>query len=348
MSDPARHVETLPDVSIVIASYDRPEPLKDTLISCVAQTNALGLRLELIVLDNHPAQTARAVVETLALTAPWPLRHVTELTRNMSVLRNRGFAEARGRHVAIIDDDEIAALDWLDQLMGALAAADADIAVGPRLAVFASGSAPAYDPQGRQFVRDLNLADGAMLELTSSSGKPQYGLGTGNSLFRMDRCFPDGIAAMRPEFGDAGGEDAELFARLHRLGRRIVWAAHARVTETVLPHRTTVAYRLIRTRREAQHYVAIYTDAARRPRLTWAILLAKGLTQCLVGAVLAVATLEFGSKRRIAGRLLIAHGLGKLTARRPVGFITEPGGPGQASESPPTCKGSTAPAVGSH
>ena len=328
MSDWPSQDEAPVDVSIVIATYDRPDSLRDTLASCFAQTNALGLRLELVVLDNHPAQTARPLVESLASAAPWPLRHVTELTRNMSTLRNRGFAEARGRQVAIIDDDEVAAPDWLDQLVEALQAGDADIAVGPRLAVFASGAAPGYDPQGRQFVRDLGLPNGALLELTTAAGKPRYGLGTGNSLFHLDRCFPDGVAAMRPEFGDAGGEDAELFARLHRLGRRIVWAALATVTETVSPHRTTVAYRLLRTRREAQHYVAIYTDATRRPRLIWAILTLKGLAQVAAGAALAMATLEFGSLRRIAGRMLIAHGLGKLTARRPVGYIVEPGGPG--------------------
>ncbi|MHB8285483.1 MAG: hypothetical protein ACYDD1_12495, partial [Caulobacteraceae bacterium] len=57
--------------------------------------------------------------------------------------------------------------------------------------------------------------------------------------------------------------------------------------------------------------------------------MAKGLRHCVAGAVLATTSLEFGSKRRIAGRLLIAHGLGKLTARRPVGYIAEPGGPGR-------------------
>lgn len=311
------------DLSIAICTYDRPEGLAATLRSCLGQTNALGLAIEIVVIDNHPSGSARAVVEALATDAAWPLRYVTELTRNMSTLRNRGFAECRGRLVAMIDDDEIAAPDWLDQLVGALRAADADIAVGPRLAKFQDGP-PAYDPSGSQFVRDLHLPDGAMIELTKASGKPQYGLGTGNSLFDVARCFPDGQPAMREAFGDAGGEDAELFTRLHRQGRRIVWAAKAYVTETVAPHRTDVAYRLIRVRRETQHYVSIYLDAARRPALAWATLMAKGLLQLAAGTALAVATFEFGSERRLKGRLLMEHGLGKLIWRRAVGYIAEP------------------------
>jgi succinoglycan biosynthesis protein ExoM len=312
------------DLSIAIATYDRPQTLEHTLRSCLAQANRLGLAIEVVIIDNHPSASARGLVEALRSESPMALRYVTELTRNMSVLRNRGFAESRANLVAMIDDDEVADPAWTDELVGALRRTDADIAVGPRLAVFVDGAPPPYDPTGASFARDLGLADGAVIALTRPCGKPRYGLGTGNSLFRKDRCFGVGQLAMRPEFGDAGGEDAELFTRLYRQGRKIVWAANAIVTESVASHRTSASYRLIRTRREAQHYVAIYLDAARRPRLTWCNLMLKGVAQLTFGAALSMATLEFGSERRIRGRMLIEHGLGKLLRRRPVGYIAEP------------------------
>lgn len=310
------------DVSIVICTYDRADGLAKTLASCLAQTNGLGLKLEIVVIDNHPSGNGRPVVDALSGQSR-PLRYVTELTRNMSTLRNRGFTEAQGEMVAFIDDDEVAAEDWLDHLVGALNRSGADIAVGPRLAIFAAGHPPPYDPEGAQFTRDLKLPDGALVELTTPSGKPRYGLGTGNSLFHKSRCFPDGQEAMRVEFGDAGGEDAELFVRLHRQGRKIVWAAKAYVTETVAEHRTEVAYRLIRTKRETQHYVSIYLDAANRSPLVWATLMAKGVVQVACGASLALLTGELGSKRRLKARLLIAHGMGKLDWNRAVGYIRE-------------------------
>ena len=311
------------DLSIVICTYDRPALLEATLRSCLAQANELELSIEIVVVDNHPSGSGRAVVDALAGAARWPVRYVTELTRNMSTLRNRGFEEARGRLVAFIDDDEVAERDWLDQLVRALRETDADIAVGPRLAIFA-GDAPAYDPTGSQFVRDLGLPDRSLIPLTAPSGKPRYGLGTGNSLFDASRCFPDHEPAMREAFGDAGGEDAELFVRLYGQGRQIVWAAKAVVTETVAPHRTAVTYRLIRVRREAQHYVSIYLDATPRPRLTWFKLMAKGLAQTVVGFVFAAVTFEFGSRRRLTGRAMMEHGLGKLLWKRAVGYIAEP------------------------
>ena len=310
------------DVTVAIATYDRPASLDRTLRSCLAQTNDLGLRFDILVVDNHPSESGRAVVGTLASGAV-PIRYVTDLTRNMSTLRNRAFAESRGELVAIIDDDEVAAADWLDQLVSALRETEAAVAVGPRLAIFSGGAAPAYDPDGASFARDLGLADRAEISLTSPSGKPRFGLGTGNSLFHMRRCVPNGETPMRERFGDAGGEDAELMVRLHRQGRKIVWAAKAFVTETVEPRRTSVAYRMIRTRRETQHYVAIYLDGARHPFLAWTELMLKGAAQLAAGVLITVATAEFLSKRRIRGRLLIEHGLGKLIWLRSVGYISE-------------------------
>jgi len=310
------------DVTVAIATYDRPASLAATLRSCLAQTNALDLHIEILVVDNHPSENGRAVVESLAAAAI-PIRCVTDLTRNMSTLRNRAFAEASGEMVAFIDDDEFAAVDWLDQLVAALRDIGADIAVGPRLARFVDGAAPAYDPNGASFARDLKLADRSLVLLTAPSGKPRYGLGTGNSLFHLARCFPKGEPPMRERFGDAGGEDAELMVRLHRGGRKIVWAAKAFVTETVEPRRTSIAYRMIRTRRETQHYVAIYLDGARNPFRAWSVLMLKGAAQFAAGVLLTVGTGEFLSKRRIRGRLLIEHGLGKLIWRKPVGYISE-------------------------
>jgi glycosyltransferase involved in cell wall biosynthesis len=312
------------DLSIVIATYDRPAHLALTLQSCLSQINDLGLDLEIIVIDNHPSGSGRQVCERLAKDFKRPIRYLVDLTRNMAVLRNRGFSEALGLWLAFIDDDEIADASWTDALVRALQATDADIVVGPRLARFEAGRPPAYDPEGESFVRDLGLADQAEIVLTEPSGKPRYGLGTGNSLFNLARCYVPGHGPMLTAFGDAGGEDAELFVRLHREGRRIVWSTKALVTETVPAHRTTPAYRFLRTRRETQHYVSIYLDGARNRRLAWIVLMAKGLAQTAVGALIAAAAFEFGSESRIAGRLLMAHGLGKLTWTHRVGCITEP------------------------
>jgi succinoglycan biosynthesis protein ExoM len=144
----------------------------------------------------------------------------------------------------------------------------------------------------------------------------------GNSLCRAATCFTD-EDPFDPAFGDAGGEDIEFFMRQHIQGRRLVWAPAARVTEVVPEHRTKVAYRLIRARRETQIYVSTYMAHARHPARIHRSMMVKGLIQAVVGAFFALVTLEFGSERRLAGRLLMTKGMGKLSWRKPVGYINE-------------------------
>ena len=312
-----------PDFSLVVCTYDRPDHLALTLRSCLAQTNARALGIELVVIDNHPTGSGKAVCEAVAGETGKSIRYLTDLTRNMSVLRNRGFAEAQGRWLAFIDDDEVADPAWTDAMAAAFEATGADIVVGPRLARFEAGAPPAYDPTGSQFVRDLHLPDLAEIVLTTASGKPRYGLGTGNSAFNLATCYVPGQGPMREAFGDAGGEDAELFVRLHREGRRIVWAASAYVTETVPAHRTAPAYRFIRTQRETQHYVTISLDQSPSRRVTWMVLMSKGIMQLAAGLLITLLTWEYGSQRRTTGRMLMAHGIGKISWRKPVGYISE-------------------------
>ena len=309
------------DVTVGILTFNRPKGLRETLNSCLNQKNTLNLKIDIIVIDNHPSGNGKEVVDQLC-RPDLRIRYVQDLSRNMSVLRNRGFLEAKAPLVAFIDDDEAAAPDWLDTLVVALHRSNAAIAVGLRSARF-EASPPAYDPAGRMFIRDLQLPDLSAVELVTSWGKPRYGLGTGNSLFILDRCFGDGEPMMRESFGNAGGEDAELFARLYRNGRQIVWTSKALVTETVTPQRTTIAYRLIRTRREAQHYVSIYLDGSTRPRATYIELMFKGLVQVVIGTLIRFICFEDVSKSRIRGRLLCANGMGKLTWRRAVGYLPE-------------------------
>lgn len=310
------------DVTISIATYDRVALLKETIQSCLDQRNALGLRYEILITDNHPSGNAEAMVKEIAAASPIQVRYQQDHTRNMSALRNVGIKQALGDYVAFIDDDEVADPDWLDELIGCLRRTGADFAVGPRLAIFAEGAPPPYDPQALVFERNFNLPSGAPMELVRPDGKTNYGLGTGNSIFRVSTCMTD-AEPFDLTFGNAGGEDVEFFVRLYQRGLKLVWAAKAKVTEVVPAHRTEIAYRLIRTRRESQIHRATYIAAAANPGRIQMELTLKGLIQVALGWLITISTWEFGSKRRLKGRALIEIGKGKISLRKPVGYINE-------------------------
>jgi succinoglycan biosynthesis protein ExoM len=310
------------DLTFSIATYDRPHLLARTLRCCAAQTNRRNLRLEILVTDNHPSGNGAAAVDDVAAETTMPLRYQRETARSMSVLRNAGLKAARGALIAIIDDDEFCGPEWLDALLDARDRTGADIVLGLRLAVFAAGAPPPYDPTGAMFVRDLHLKQDAIIDLVGADGRPAYGVGTGNSLLDAARCCADPEPFDRA-FGNAGGEDVEFFMRLYRAGRVLVWAPDAVVTEIVPEHRTTVAYRLLRARRETQIYVSTHLHYADHKRRAWLVLAAKGAAQMMLGGCITLLTWEFGSTSRLRGRLLTAVGRAKLEHRRPVGYIDE-------------------------
>src|SRR5678816_3502633 len=100
------------DLTISIATYDRPALLERTIRSCLEQRNLLRLRYEILVTDNHPSANGRETTERIAKGAAVPVRYQVEPARNMSILRNAGIKAANGALLAFIDDDEYADPDW--------------------------------------------------------------------------------------------------------------------------------------------------------------------------------------------------------------------------------------------
>ena len=113
MSHPSP-VDDAPGISVVIATYDRPE----ALICCL---DALALQqarrsFEIIVVDNHPQS---------GLTTPLMQRFPAivwrqEITAGLARARNRGIESARGTVIVTTDDDVLPPSDWLQNLTAPL------------------------------------------------------------------------------------------------------------------------------------------------------------------------------------------------------------------------------------
>ena len=100
------------DISIVIPTYRRPEMLRRALASCLVQQDG-GIGFEIVVVDNDAAGSARPVVAAMAQHSAVPLRYVAEPRPGISHARNSGIANAQGRYLAFLDDDEAADPGWL-------------------------------------------------------------------------------------------------------------------------------------------------------------------------------------------------------------------------------------------
>lgn len=94
--------DTLPVVSVVVPTCNRPEMLRATLSSILSQTLH---NLELIVVSDGLDNETRSVVESFDESRVVFIEQPA--AGRPSVPRNRGIALARGQFVALCDDDDV-------------------------------------------------------------------------------------------------------------------------------------------------------------------------------------------------------------------------------------------------
>ena len=101
-------------LSLVIATYNRSALLVGALQSVVAQS-AAPEKWECVVLNNNSTDDTVDRFEEFAAAHPeFNLRMVTEPNQGLSYARNRGIRESEGEYIAIIDDDERIAPEFIE------------------------------------------------------------------------------------------------------------------------------------------------------------------------------------------------------------------------------------------
>ncbi|MCJ2132199.1 glycosyltransferase family 2 protein [Methylobacterium sp. E-045] len=301
----------LTTVSVVICTFNRPALLAEAVRTARAQHLPPGISAEIVVVDNAPDGNAAPVVASLAGGAGLPLRYLAHPVPNISHARNRGVAGTAGALVVFLDDDEWCRPGWLAALVGTALETGADVVFGAVLPDFPDGP-PDWDPTGRPYERRLDQPTGTPMGIRHDAQASGRWIGTGNALLRRDTCLA-GAEPFDPLLGRSGGEDYDLFVRLDRAGRRMVWCGEAVVYEVVPADRTRWDYMVLRNWRGGQQWATIAVRRARRPALAAGRIAIRTLVQLvIVGAAWATSRLrdapDAGSRwlklAQVAGKLL--------------------------------------------
>ena len=291
-------------VSICVATYQRPEGLKRLMagLDRLIFTKLAQPQIEIILVDNDPTCSAKAVFEQLQLQFRWSLKYFSEPQRGISYVRNKAVAEASDAadFILFIDDDEVPEPAWLDELLMAQQAYNADVVAGPSLPFFAVPDTPEWVVKGK-FFEAPRFATGHLL---------QYA-GTNNVLIRaqilraMDKVFDD-------RFAITGGEDTHLFMRLHQTGYKLIWADLAVVHEWIPQSRINVAWILQRGYRSYSTYGLCEKEL--EPLIKVLIRrTSTGSGRIAIGIISLLPAIFLGKSQVVQALLQISRGAGMLS-----------------------------------
>lgn len=211
---------TQPLVTISVCTRNRPEGIRACLESLLLQET--DFPYEIVCVENDVQQKSREIVESFIAPASEKgveLRYFCEPVQNIAGTRNHGMREARGEFVAILDDDEWAASDWLAKLMEVQRETDADAVWGIVKAQF-----PPEYPECMKHVPNLKLfAEAVDLQKI-------WAFCTNNLLLRRT------LTELREpffdlDFGISGCSDAELSCFLDGAGKKMIRTNRAVVYE---------------------------------------------------------------------------------------------------------------------
>jgi glycosyltransferase involved in cell wall biosynthesis len=188
-----------PTVSVVIPTYNHRAYVLQTLDSVFAQTYA---DYEIIVVnDGSPDDTAELL---RPLVEAGRIRYIEQPNAGMGAARNRGIAEARGRYIAVLDDDDLWPPDKLAWQVEALE--------NRPHAVLAYGRSALIKPDGSIYVHEY--PDFPSGEVYTQMLEKSWLISPGMALMRADTMRR--LGGFDPKIW--GADDWDLYIRLAREG----------------------------------------------------------------------------------------------------------------------------------
>jgi len=229
-----------PSIGIVVCipSFRRPQHLRLTLESLASQST--GRRFAVVIVENDALNSGSVPVAAEFLASGrFPGLCVVEPRQGNCHAINAAFETAlatfpKASSLLMIDDDEIAAPDWLELMLRAAETTGADVVGGP---VF-----PDFDDGMKRGLRHHP----AFRPAYDTSGPVPVIYGCGNCLIMRDVFARLADPAFDLRFNFLGGGDTDFFMRCRQAKMKFHWAAEAVITETVPRNRTKSGWLVLR------------------------------------------------------------------------------------------------------
>lgn len=230
-----------PLISVIICTRDRARQLRRALQSlCVCRVPE-DLDWEVLVIDNGSRDGSTAVAGEFQ--GRLPIRLAIEPTPGLSMARNRGTEEARGKWLIWIDDDVVVATDWLRAYYQSAQQYPEAAIFGGVISPCLTGDPVSWLRNGIDHVNDAYAA--RMATIVRGNIRPHtmpYGANFALERSAAKRHPFDTTLGRHPHAPFRGGEELSVIRRILEEGEIGYWVPDAKVTHCIGPERQTEAY----------------------------------------------------------------------------------------------------------
>jgi succinoglycan biosynthesis protein ExoM len=217
-------------ITVCVCTYHRNRLLEKLLRTLSQQLTGGLFDVSVVVVDNDAQGPAEETVSNTKKRLGLDIIYGIEAEHSISAARNHTLRLAKGNHIAFIDDDEFAPIDWLLTMYHAIQTFDVDGALGPVI--------PFFEQHPSQWLIKSGLCErpvirtGTLLHWNDTR--------TGNALLRRD-VFDRNNLCFELKYRTSGS-DKEFFREAMYRGCRFIAVQEAPVYEVVPPERQTKGY----------------------------------------------------------------------------------------------------------
>lgn len=212
-------------VSVVIATYNRPDALRQTLADLAAQTR---LADEVIVVDQSRDEQGRPLDQGAALPALPGLRYLGQSPPNAQRARNQAIREARGDLLVFVDDDVRMPPDFIANHLNTYQ--DRPEIDGVAGQVLEPGQAPT-----RMLPPQFRWPHNGWMFLPLNYAEPCAAVNWPSCNGSVRRHAALAIGGFDEQFVRTWNDDSDFSWRLHRAGCRVVFNPAAALVHLKVP-----------------------------------------------------------------------------------------------------------------
>lgn len=214
-------------VTVAVCTRERPKMLRQLLETVTRLQPVPGVKVHVVVVENGPEIYGSEVVaeftDRLSISYFNEPRTGLVFARNTAVKKS---LESGAEWIGFVDDDERMDENWLCEMVKAKNTfSDSRAFAGPMHKLSAENATrwyPRHEP------------------ISLKTGTETWDVTTGNLFFNQSIFASDDLGFQFDEsFNLSGGEDTDIFLRLHKIGVKIRWVQNAVCEEDVVPERAT-------------------------------------------------------------------------------------------------------------